>query len=286
MNKRLFILSITLLITSMVFSQSSDFNHEIGVSLKASTNGFGGDVYYRPLKKVAIKGGFEYLNFSIKSETLERYVGEDLNVTIPMPAGNDLKFRTGAKIKTGALSLAVGYQPFKMFYLTAGIGKNLFSSNVTGTPVNNLIFISQNVPDVGTVSPKISKEELGIFNISVKPSNTITPYVGIGLGSYVPSNKRYSFALELGAYYVGNYVLEATLPPGLDSKNINYNPTITQDKIDEHFKAINEEIDKTSRDINTEVNNAIKDINETIEKFKIYPVLKLTIGFRAFEFKK
>lgn len=286
MNQKTFFLLISLLITPLGFSQMIDFNHEMGVSAKASTNGFGGDVYYRPTKMIALKGGFEYLGFSIKSETLERYVGEDLNVTIPIPESSDMKFNTGAKIKTGALSLAVGYQPYKLFYVTAGIAKYLFSSDVIGTPTTDLVFKSYDVPEVGRVSPKISKEALGIFNITVKPKNTITPYVGIGLGSYLPSNKKVSFALELGAYYVGNYSLEATLPPGLKSENIDYGPSITPQLKEQYFKYISSDIDTAIADLNTEINQAITDINKSIESFKFYPVLKLTIGFRALQFKK
>ena len=284
MNKKTFLLSITLLIASLAFSQSSEFNHEMGVSLKASTNGFGGDIYYRPLKKIAVKGGFEYLSFNIKSETLERYVGEDLNVTIPMPGGNDMMFSSAAKIKTGALSLAVGYQPFKAFYLTAGIGKYLFSSNVSGTPTTDLIFGSEEVPGIGKITPKISKEDLGIFNITAKPTNTITPYFGIGLGSFVPGNKKVSFALELGAYYIGNYVLKASLPPGLKSENIDYGPSITQQQKDEYFGTINSEVNTTIGELQDKIDDSIIDVNKSLEKFRFYPVLKLTIGFRAFEF--
>ena len=278
------LLFITLLSSTIVLSQTTEFNHQIGISFKASTNGFGGDIYYRPLKVLAIKGGIEYLNFRIKSETLERYVGEDLNVTIPMPSGSDMKFSTGAKIKTGALSLAVGYQPFKAFYLTAGIGKYLFSSEVSGTPTTDLILESKNIPTIGTVSPKISKEKIGIFNITAKPTNTITPYVGIGLGSFVPQNKKVSFALELGAYYIGKYVLNGTLPLGLKTENIEYGSSITQEQKNIYFERINNEVENAVSDLKIEVDNAILDINKTIESYNFYPVLKMTIGFRAFEF--
>ena len=288
MNKKIFFLLISLLITAGGFSQTSDFNPEMGLSIKASTNGFGGDIYYRPRKMIAIKGGFEYLNFNIKSETLESFVGEDLNVTIPMPTNKSdlMKFSTAAKIKTGALSLTVGYQPLKLFYITAGIGKHLFSSDVTGTPTTDLVFGSHDVPKVGTVTPKISKETLGIFKITAKPKNTLTPYFGIGLGSFVPMNKKVSFALEIGAYYVGNYYLEATMPPGLMSENIDYGSSITQEQKNEYFNTLNKDVNTSISDLKKEVDNAIKDINEKMEKFNFYPVLKLTIGIRTFDFKK
>ncbi len=286
MNKKIFFLSITFLITAMGFSQSTDFNHQMGISLKASTNGIGGDIYYRPMDKLAIKAGAEYLKLNIKGETLEKYAGEAINITIANPRGSDLTFNSIGRFKTGALSLAVGYQPFKIVYFTAGLGKYLFSSEVTGTPTTDFTFTSQNIPGIGTINPKILKEDLGIFNITVLPSNSIVPYLGVGLGSFVPRNKSFSFALEIGAYYVGNYVLKANIPTGLKIENIDYGTSITEEQKDQISATVNKEINTVIADINKEVIRAINDINKTIEPYKFYPVLKLTIGFRAFEFKK
>lgn len=285
MNKKTFILSITLLISTVGFTQNNDFNHQIGISAKASTNGFGGDIYYRPTKMVAFKAGAEYISFNIKASTLERYVGESVNFTIRNPIGDDLTFNSEGKFKTGALSLAVGYQPFKAFYLTAGIGKYLFASDVTGVPISDLTFESQNIPDIGTVNPKISKENLGTYNITINPSNSIIPYIGVGLGSFVPQNKTISFALEIGAYYVGNYVLQSDIS-GLNTENIDYGISITQDQKDQISDIINSRINIVTTVLDREVNDIVNDINKKIEPYKFYPVLKLTIGFRAFEFRK
>lgn len=287
MKKRTIILSFTFIISSIVFSQTTDFNHQIGISVKASTNGIGADIYYRPFEKFAIKAGGEYISFNIKNKTLEHYLGDAINVTIPNPRGNDLKFNSDAMLKTGALTLAIGYQPLKLLYFTFGLGKNLFESEVTGTPKSDITFESQDIPGVGTISPKISKENIGNFNITINPSNTIIPYVGIGLGSYVPSNKSFSFALELGAYYVGKYSLKANMPLGFDTENIDYGTSsFTQEQKDQFSERINDEINIINRRLNSEINNAINEINKTIEPYRFYPVLKLTIGFRAFEFKK
>lgn len=285
MNKKTFILSITLLISTVGFTQNNDFNHQIGISAKASTNGFGGDIYYRPTKMVAFKAGAEYISFNIKASTLERYVGESVNFTIRNPIGDDLTFNSEGKFKTGALSLAVGYQPFKAFYLTAGIGKYLFASDVTGVPISDLTFESQNIPDIGTVNPKISKENLGTYNITINPSNSIIPYIGVGLGSFVPQNKTISFALEIGAYYVGNYVLQSDIS-GLNTENIDYGISITQNQKDQISDIINSRINIVTTVLDREVNDIVNDINKKIEPYKFYPVLKFTIGFRAFEFRK
>jgi len=285
MNKKTFVLFFTLLISTIGYTQNNDFNHQIGISAKASTNGFGGDIYYRPTKMVAFKTGAEYISFNIKASTLERYVGESVNFTIRNPIGDDLTFNSEGKFKTGALSLAVGYQPFKAFYLTAGIGKYLFASDVTGVPISDLTFESQNIPDIGTVNPKISKENLGTYNITINPSNSIIPYIGVGLGSFVPQNKTISFALEIGAYYVGNYVLQSDIS-GLNTENIDYGISITQDQKDQISDIINSRINIVTTVLDREVNDIVNDINKKIEPYKFYPVLKFTIGFRAFEFRK
>lgn len=286
MNKKFSILLFTLFISALGFSQTTDFNHQIGISVKASTNGFGGDIYYRPIKTFAIKAGAEYVSLNVKSKTLERYFDNYVGITIPSPGGNKLEFDTNGKLKTGAISLSVGYQPFKFFYVTAGISRNLFASEVIGEPLSDLIFTSQNIPGIGTVKPRISKTNIGIFNIDIKSSNKITPYIGIGLGNFVPQNKNFSFALELGAYYMGSFVFKETMPIGLSSGNIDYGSSITQEQIDQFSESINKEVTTVIADLNKEVHQAINDINKTIESYKIYPVLKLTVGFRMFEFKR
>ena len=286
MRKILFFLSIFFLVVAVGFSQSTDFNHQIGISLKSSTNGFGGDLYYRPMNKLALKAGAEYLKLNLSSKTLNRFVDEDVNITISNPRGDDLVFNSDGKVKTGAVSIAVGYQFFKAMYVTAGVGKYLFDSEVIGTPLTDLTFEKQDIPGIVPINPKILKEDLGIFNITVKPSNTIVPYIGIGLGSFVPRNKTVSFALELGTYYVGSYVLKANLPSGIKLENIDYGLSITQEQRDLISETIASEINTITEEVNREVNKAINDINKTIEPYKFYPVLKLTIGFKAFEFKK
>ena len=57
MIKKISLLAFTVLLSAWSFSQSNDFDQQIGVSLKASTNGFGADLYYRPTKELAVKAG-------------------------------------------------------------------------------------------------------------------------------------------------------------------------------------------------------------------------------------
>lgn len=284
MKQKILLLTVAMIISAVSFSQSGDFKQQIGLSAKASTNGFGGDVYYRPIPQLAIKAGMSYLSFTVNSNTIESFINEDINVTIANPLGNDIVFDTEAKLKTGALSIAVGYQPFKLFYITAGIGKTLFASEVVGSSTTDISFGQYEVPNVGIVEPHLTKEKLGPFQIDVKSSNTIMPYLGFGLGSFVPQNKRVSFALEIGAYYVGNYSLAYTLPPGLNVQSIDYGLSLTPEQKDQLANLVNDEVDSIVRELDSEVGKAIDDINRKLEDFKFYPVIKLTVGFNAFTF--
>ena len=282
MNKKTFLLTVAVLFSAWSFSQSADFNQQIGVSLKASTNGVGADLYYRPTKKWALKAGAEYLSFNLSSDRIESFIGQDPNVVIANPYGNDIVFNTEGNFKTGAISLAVGYQPFKLFYVTVGLGKSLFTSDVTGITVTDIMFEGRDVPTIGMINPIIYKDDIGPFIIDIDYKNSIIPYIGIGLGSFVPQNKRVSFALELGAYYVGNFTLIHRMPTGITAANINYGPNVTQELKDMFFDEINAEVINLYNDVDKEVSIVIDDINNKLEGYKFYPVLKLTIGFNAF----
>ena len=284
MSNKTYFLLVAVMLSALSFSQSNDFEKQMGVSLKASTNGIGVDLYFRPTKKLAIKAGAEYLSLNLSSDRIESFVGEDVNVTISNPYGSDIVFSTGGRFKTGAISVAIGYQPFKLFYVTAGVGKSLFSSEATGILATDVVFEGKDVPTVGMVKPIIHKADVGPFIIDIDYNNSIIPYVGIGLGSFVPQNKRVSFALELGAYYVGKFTLVHTMPSGLNAANIDFGPNVTQEHKDTYFNEINTEVNKIVADVDREVRVVIDDINDVLKDYKFYPVLKLTIGFNAFSF--
>ncbi len=284
MSKKTLLLAVAVLLTVFSYSQTDEFNQQIGVSLKASTNGVGADLYYRPTKKLAIKAGAEYLSLNLSSDRIESFTGENPNVVVSNPYGNDIVFNTEGRFKTGAISVAVGYQPFKLFYVTAGLGKSLFASDVTGITATDIMFESKDLPNIGMVNPIIHKDDIGPFVIDIDYKNSIIPYIGIGLGSFVPQNKRVSFALELGAYYVGNFSLTHTMPTGISADNIDYGPNVTQEHKDMFYDEINAEVTSLYNDVDKEVSIVINDLNNKLESYKFYPVLKLTIGFSAFTF--
>lgn len=285
---KIILLVILLIVSSFVFSQSEEVDQQIGVSLKASTNGFGGDIYYRPMKKLVIKAGVEYLSIALTSDRIKKYTNEDVNIEITnnQYLDNPVVFNTEGKFKTGAISLSVGYQPFKLLYITAGIGKSLFASDVTGVLATDVVFKGQNVPTIGMIKPVIRKDDIGPFIIDINHKNTIIPYFGIGLGSFVPQKKTVSFAFEIGAYYIGSFILKHTMPTGFNAGNIDYGPNVTQEQKDLYFNQINNEVQNVYNDVDREVTTVLNDINEVIKDYKFYPVLKLTVGFNAFTLRR
>jgi hypothetical protein len=277
--KKIQLLSMMLFASIVCFA--GDFNPQIGISLKGSTNGIGADVYFRPLKVLAVKVGYEGLGLSATSETVKSLLGNNANISVPMGTGSNLDFGLGAKYKTGSLSFQVGYQPIGLFYLTAGVGTFLLDAQVSGTPLTDIKLTTVQTPN-GPVTPTITKDKLGDFTLSLAPANKIAPYFGIGLGSFVPRNGRVSFALEFGAYYMGSPKLTAKLPAGLKATNIDYGSSNSGFSNTDSNNKITEMINTLQLDLNKNVDK----VNTDAKSFVVYPVVKLTIGIKAYELKK
>lgn len=210
-----------------VQAQTEKFHSSVGINLKASNNGFGGDLYYRPFKTLALKAGYETVNLPFSQK-----VNQD-NVEL------DAKFH----YNTGATSLCAVYQPFGGLYFTAGAAFLDFKSSLHG--------VSSGAYEIGDIS--VPAEKLGEMNIRITPQNKIAPYAGFGIGNAFPRDYPVSFSLEIGAFYMGSpkIDIQATgmLAPNADPDHI------------------------------ATLQNEIKD-------FKLYPVVKLSLGIRLYTFGK
>ena len=255
---------------------------DLGVSLKGSTNGIGADVYYRPFKSLAIKAGYEIIDVNITSQSLQPLVGDALSVSVPMPSGGDLGFDLGANFRTGGMSFQVGFQPIGLFYLTAGYGTFLLDAAVIGSPTSDLQLPSQNV-NGNTVNPFIPQDKIGDFVINIKPTSKTAPYVGVGLGSFVPRKSGVSFGLEVGAYYTGAFVMAAQLPVGFIADNIDYGGATPSQS---QKQQVETEMNNIRNDLQANLDTQMNDLNDLLKPYPIYPVLKLTIGIRLAEFGK
>ena len=154
------------------------FKPGIGVGLKASTNGLGGDVIYNFHKRMAIRLGFEKLGFATNVPFEEQ----------------GIEYSADVKFQTGSVSLLYDFYVLNHVFLTAGAGYNLFRVNADGHATGPLQFGDLSIPP----------ESIGTFNFQVDPSMKISPYMGLGFGRTLGLKHRVGFAFELGGYYQGS----------------------------------------------------------------------------------
>ncbi len=154
------------------------FKPGIGVGLKASTNGLGGDVIYNFHKRMALRLGFETM-------------GCGTNVPFEEQGSN---YSADVKVKTGSISLLYDFYVLNHVFLTAGAGYNLFQVKADGHATSSLKFGDIQIPP----------ESIGTFNFLVDPSMKISPYLGLGFGRTLGLKKKLGFAFELGGFYMGS----------------------------------------------------------------------------------
>ena len=154
------------------------FKPGIGVGLKASTNGLGGDVIFNFHKRMDVRLGFETMGFATNVPFEEQGINYSADV----------------KVKTGSISLLYDFYVLNHVFLTAGAGYNLFRVNADGHATGPLKFGDLTIPP----------ESIGTFNFQVDPSMKISPYLGLGFGRTLGLKKRVGFAFELGGYYQGS----------------------------------------------------------------------------------
>lgn len=200
-NKRLafsLILGVCLIGVAPLNAQTEEFRSSMGINLKLSNNGYGGDVYYRPFKSFAFRAGYETVNFPFSNEIEE----------------DNLTLKSDIRYKTGAASLAAIYQPFGGLYLIAGASMLNFQPSVYG--------VSKGSYEIGDIS--VPAEKVGDIEITIRPQNKIAPYAGIGIGNAFPRDWPVSFSLELGTFYMGSPKLDikatGMLAPNTDPEHI------------------------------------------------------------------
>lgn len=158
----------------------------IGVALKSSTMGFGGDVVFQFHERMTARLGYDQMGYGPIEFDFEE---------------SGINYNTSATIKTGSLTALYDFYIAKIFFVSAGLGLNNFNLNVTGEAKSGLPWGDIEVP----------AEKVGNFDITVEPGMKISPYLGLGLGRTL-STKKLGFAFELGTYYMGspNLTIETT----------------------------------------------------------------------------
>jgi hypothetical protein len=145
-----------------------------------------------------------------------------------------------AKLKLGAIPIAVDVFPFKnWFRLGGGIVFNLNEVEGTGQANSGLIEIgdSQYTPqDIGQVNGKVK-------------FNRAAPYIGLGFNNPIKRFGHVGFFADLGILYHG------TPKPSLTTT-------------------------KTIPGLQAEIDKELQQMNQDIKDYKIFPVLQLGLSYR------
>lgn len=149
----------------------------VAVSAQASTLGPSAGVHIKGTESLRIRLRGSYLPYSYS-----RQIDDD-----------DITAGATADLKLGGPEARLDWHPFKSsFYLTGGALLNVTEVDASVTPTEPYQY-----NDEKTFSP----EKMGSLEGTVSYS-TIAPYAGLGFGDAVSG--RWSFLVELGAYYTGS----------------------------------------------------------------------------------
>jgi len=169
----------TIFSTLNVRAQVDDLSAKgVGIALKSSTNGIGGDVVFNFHPRMNVRLGYEKLHLKTDFTFTEEKVDYDAT----------------ANYSAGSLSLLFDYYLWKHLFLCAGAGWNMFQGTVDGKAASGLQYGDIQIP----------KEKIGTFDFQIDPSLKISPYFGIGFGRTLGLKKKVAFAFEIGGYYQGS----------------------------------------------------------------------------------
>ncbi|WP_028912480.1 hypothetical protein [Prevotella sp. MA2016] len=233
------------------------FNH-VGVNVSASTEGIGVGVAAPITDYLELSAGVNFLP-GIK-------VKGDVNVDFNIPAGYDIPTEDKVKItgnfKRTTFDVKLNVYPFgdkSSFFLAGGMsigGKKMAELTGHSDVVSAAFTKYGSDPVIGPQLKDMFIAELDKYDIKFDEKGDVNgdirvknfrPYVGLGVGRLVPKH-RVGFRFEAGCQFMGK------LKVYQDNKEVKIN----------------------------ELNDSDDDLSKIIDKWTVYPVLKLTITGRIF----
>jgi hypothetical protein len=158
---------------------SSEKQHQrigLGIGLKASTFGLGGEVVAAITPKIHVRLGGTYLKYSLP---------ESLTSMEDIKSSNEFIF--------GGISLFGNYHITRIFFVSAGAIYNMIEADVQGAPSRTVA--------IGAIDA--TPEQVGSLSLHIEPTMKVCPYLGLGLGRTIATDGIFSFAFEAGAAFIG-----------------------------------------------------------------------------------
>jgi hypothetical protein len=148
-----------------------------GLSLKASTLGFGLEVIRRQNQFFTFRLGGTYFPWERRNTDVEFEVEKTYTANF-------------SAVTLIADWFVIGH--FSTFHLSGGFVYNKSNLKVDGIPSNTYTIGSYTIPP----------EQIGDISIRLTP-NKFSPYLGAGFGSFISNKKRLTFNVQLGILYQG-----------------------------------------------------------------------------------
>ena len=240
------------------------FNH-LSAGISVGLDGIGVDLAAPLTYNFAVRAGYTFLP-KIKYKTTIN-LDEDDAFTKYKDVGME------ACLKMGDFHLLFDYYPFKKssFHLTAGtyIGKSQIISAYNTEPFVKESYWGNSGIEFGTTDNiytqyTLTTDKEGNAKVDMK-MNCFKPYVGIGFGRAVTKH-RFCVQFDLGVQFWGR--------PGA-WPNVKYFDYDKGDYVSGYNK-----VDKNL--ITNSKYKDVKDAMKTIEKFGLYPILKIRFNGRIF----
>lgn len=168
------LLLITLSI--FIFYSSQNFAQGFAIGAKLSTRGISFELNKSVLKNINLKAGAAFFSYTHNG------------------GGGTDDYEYEAKLSLSSLSLLTDWFPFSnAIRLTGGILVNLNKVDINLTPTNSY-----------TVGGDVyAPEDLGVLNAKVD-FNTVSPYIGLGIGNPTSGDSGLKFTFDIGTIYQGS----------------------------------------------------------------------------------
>jgi len=170
--------------STMKLAKVTNWHEGWGLSLKASTLGFGLEVIRRQNQFFAFRLGGTYYPYNAKKTDTEFEVEKTYNADF-------------SALTLIADWFIIGH--FSSFHLSGGVVYNLTNLTVDGVPINTYV--------IGTYP--IPPSQIGDVTIKLTPVK-FSPYLGAGFGNFISKKKKLTFNVQLGVLYQGPPKVEFT----------------------------------------------------------------------------
>lgn len=192
------------------FRLSRSFFERYAVAAKVSTMGAGGEFATTIGRNMALRLGYSYMSYT--SNNFDVKINDDGLKQATLTKDYYPNLNTEAQFKQSHGSALIDIFPLRngIFHVTTGVYVGSTKVRVNGQLTDGegnpalLDPANEGWPHLGFNDRYLNIDKLGRLDAELKMGNLVKPYLGIGIGRAIPSN-RFGVKFELGMLYNGSY---------------------------------------------------------------------------------